>query len=936
MDIFRKKKKVDKLVEAKKDRRLLSHVPDVTNVRSNVDRRAHDPKSDNGRYEDYIFEQNAGIRYNTDFEVTLKTYSKENLRRTCTGTVVDISNTGMLFELKPDDFEVIKKASFLKARFTVTPGSMPEGNEMRVKQKVSMVRSFTTNDGKCMCAVTFTKHLHEYAAANKDRYMLSAASLFLAFSVGCIILMRAESVIYFKFNKLLYLYSLITAVFLLSRYIFGAFYRPKKIDPDFTPGVSILIPCFNEEEWIQRTIQSCVNQEYPIDKLEVIVIDDHSSDNSVAKIKEMIDKLKGESPEIYKLEDRLSYYVQPKNMGKREALVIGAERAKHELVVFVDSDSFLDPFAIRNIVQPFKDPKMGGVSGRTDVANTYTNALTKMQAVRYYVAFRVMKAAEGLFDAVSCLSGPLSCYRKSIILDNKDAWLNQRFLGQKATFGDDRSMTNFILRHHRATYQDTAICQTIVPNNNKVFLRQQMRWKRSWLRETLIAAGFMWKKEPFAAVTFYMGMIVPIAAPVVVLYNLVYVPLTQHIFPTAFLLGIFLMSLLMSMAQLFLRKSSTWFYGMLFCIYYEAVLLWQMPIAWFTFWKSTWGTRMTPDDVKAAERKLKRRLLGRKKNITPSEFASFLGISEAAVIAEMDGGKFEQYVEEVNGVKLIRTTALKDFYDTETSKLSNGNDQTESGINENLNSAEEAVVSETVSAAEEAVASDTVSAAEEAVASETVSAAEEATVSETVEATEEMDASDTLEITETEETVVGDAIGAASRDETDVITENTALDHVEETKEETPEEVVKVSEEFISVNEEQLKARENTESRHAALSVAASVATVTTMASGQKSFASFSSEEKKDSEIKPVLISKSVLSQSNEDVVVNYRIKVLEEKIDALIQKHNEEKEYLLNEISVRDDLLKRRDDQIDCLIRNIEIANNNTSKIIDKLLSVN
>lgn len=226
-----------------------------------------------------------------------------------------------------------------------------------------------------------------------------------------------------------------------------------------------------------------------------------------------------------------------------------------------------------------------------------------MQSVRYYIAFRVMKAAEGLFDAVTCLSGPLSCYRKDIIMKHKDDWLNQSFLGQKATFGDDRAMTNFVLRHHRTTYQDTAVCSTIVPNQYKTFLKQQMRWKRSWLRESLMAGKYMWRKEPFAAVTFYMGLIVPIIAPVVVVYNLIYVPITQHIFPTAFLVGILLMSMMMSMAQMFLRKSTTWIFGMLFCLYYECVLLWQMPIAWFTFWKSTWGTRMTPEDIKEAEEK---------------------------------------------------------------------------------------------------------------------------------------------------------------------------------------------------------------------------------------------------------------------------------------------------------------------------------------------
>jgi hyaluronan synthase len=197
----------------------------------------------------------------------------------------------------------------------------------------------------------------------------------------------------------------------------------------------------------------------------------------------------------------------------------------------------------------------------------------------------------------------LACYRKEIILINRDAWLNQKFLGQKATFGDDRAMTNFVLKNYRTSYQDSAICSTIVPNKYKVFLKQQMRWKRSWLRESLIAGKFMWKKEPFAALSFYMGLIVPIAAPVVVLYNLLYIPLTQSILPKTFLIGLILMSLLMSIAQMFLKRSTTWIFGLLFCFYYEAVLLWQMPIAWITFWKSTWGTRMTQGDILEQQKK---------------------------------------------------------------------------------------------------------------------------------------------------------------------------------------------------------------------------------------------------------------------------------------------------------------------------------------------
>ena len=113
----------------------------------------------------------------------------------------------------------------------------------------------------------------------------------------------------------------------------------------------------------------------------------------------------------------------------------------------------------------------------------------------------------------------------------------------------------------------------------------------------------MFKKEPFAAVLFYIGLLVPVLAPVVVLYNLVYVPVTRHVFPTTFLVGLLLMAFLMSMAQMLLRRSTTWIFGLVFCLYYEAVLLWQMPVAWVTFWKSTWGTRMTQRDVDEERRK---------------------------------------------------------------------------------------------------------------------------------------------------------------------------------------------------------------------------------------------------------------------------------------------------------------------------------------------
>lgn len=590
----------DVLLTQSHDRRLLDRVPLPDAGRKNTDRRKTATASKGDGFAAYETEMYLGLRYAVDYPVLITCKGVGGIRA-MQAKAVNISSSGILLKLFEEDAAALTRTDKVNLKFEILPGTMPEGYEMKVNIAAHLVRTFTSDKGDVQCGLQFEETLAEYSNKHKGRYMLSLAAFWLFMVSLVVILMRSESVLYFKFNKTLYLYSIITAIFLLSRYLFAMFYKPVPVDRNFTPSVSIIIPCFNEVKWIQRTILGCLNQDYPVDKLEVIVVDDCSTDGSREKIKEIVEKL--HSNDKYQVEDRLRYFLQPVNKGKREVMAVGAKVAKNDLLVFVDSDSFLEPFAIINLVQPFKDSDMGGVSGRTDIANTYTNALTKMQAVRYYIAFRIMKAAEGFFDAVTCLSGPLSCYRKDLVLENMDAWLNQKFMGQRATFGDDRSMTNFILRHHRTTYQDSAVCNTIVPNEYSVFLKQQMRWKRSWLRESLIAARFMWKKELFMALSFYMGLLVPMVAPMVVLYNLIYVPLIHRVFPTAFLVGMMMMALMMSFAQLLLRKSSTWLYGIWFCLYYEFVLLWQMPVAWVTFWKSTWGTRMTPADVEEQAKK---------------------------------------------------------------------------------------------------------------------------------------------------------------------------------------------------------------------------------------------------------------------------------------------------------------------------------------------
>ena len=361
----------DVLLQTRADRRSLSHVPDPTGVRTKTDRRGNPEEipTDNTTLRERISEM--GARHIAQYEVTAVVTDKNGVRRSINCKSEDISTTGILLTLgSVNEANTLENARKVELRFSITPGTMPEGYEMDVRIGARCVRSHQAG-GAIQVGMAFTETLAQYADRRKNNNMVVVSTVSLVFITLMVVLMRMESIIYFQFDRILYTYSIVAALFLLTRYIFGALYRPVPINPDFTPGVTVIIPCFNEEEWIARTITSCINQDYPPDRLEVIVVDDCSTDGSVRKVRETIRALSAEG-ERFNVADRLHYVVQEKNMGKRDAMARGTQLAKHDYVIFVDSDSFLNPFAVRALVQPFQDPKMGGVSGRTDVANIYT------------------------------------------------------------------------------------------------------------------------------------------------------------------------------------------------------------------------------------------------------------------------------------------------------------------------------------------------------------------------------------------------------------------------------------------------------------------------------------------------------------------------------------------------------------------------------------
>lgn len=379
-------------------------------------------------------------------------------------------------------------------------------------------------------------------------------------------------------------YSVVVCVYILSRFGFSLFYHPAPDPPEpLEPTIAIVMPAFNEEDAVAASIRSLLAADYPARKLEIVVVNDGSTDGTLREIHSVADG-----------NHAVRVIDFPENRGKRAAMAAGIRSTSAEVIAFVDSDSALERDALRRIVRGFADPRVGAIAGHADVENARETWITRMQAVRYFVAFRVCKAAESIFGAVTCCSGCFSAYRRAAVAPVLERWENQCFLGRPATYGDDRSLTNFVLREWKVRYDETARSVTIVPAHFRVFLRQQLRWKRSWTRESLIIGRFIWRRSPLASPWAYLGIILPLLAPIVAVRAIVWLPLMGGGgAPFIYLIGIYAMALVYGLYYGLKhgRYDTLWVFGVMFVFFYIAFLLWQTYYAILTSRNSTWGTR---------------------------------------------------------------------------------------------------------------------------------------------------------------------------------------------------------------------------------------------------------------------------------------------------------------------------------------------------------
>lgn len=230
--------------------------------------------------------------------------------------------------------------------------------------------------------------------------------------------------------------------------------QPKVLPVGYRPRVTVLIPAFNEEKVVARTIDSLLHTGYA--NIEILVVDDGSTDATSAVVERIVES----EPRVRLL--------RKANGGKADAANAGLAVASGEIVVAVDADTLILPGAIENLVAHFADPEITAVCGNVEVGNV-RSWLTRFQAIEYVTSQNFDRRAFALLNSISVVPGALGAWRREAVL---------KVGGYSAdTLTEDADLTLTVLRAGgRIAYEPRAVGRTEAPETISGLLKQRFRW----------------------------------------------------------------------------------------------------------------------------------------------------------------------------------------------------------------------------------------------------------------------------------------------------------------------------------------------------------------------------------------------------------------------------------------------------------------------------
>ena len=284
--------------------------------------------------------------------------------------------------------------------------------------------------------------------------------------------------------------------------------RPNFAGPDYNPRVAVLIPAYNEETVIARTIRSVMMSNYK--NIRIVVIDDGSTDRTFEVASEAYPK---------DIESGRLTVVSKPNGGKAEALNFALESLEEEIYVGIDADGVIAHDAIARLVCHFADPRIGAVAGNAKVGNR-VNLWTRWQALEYITSQNFERRALDLFDVVMVVPGAIGAWRTSAVQAGQGYHSN--------TVAEDADLTmNLLEQGYAVIYEDQALAFTEAPVNMNGLMRQRFRWSFGILQAVFKHRGAITRRRA-------MGLF---ALPNIVIFQIL-LPLVSPFIDLMFVAGV--------------------------------------------------------------------------------------------------------------------------------------------------------------------------------------------------------------------------------------------------------------------------------------------------------------------------------------------------------------------------------------------------------------
>ena len=391
-----------------------------------------------------------------------------------------------------------KRKQILQAYVNENPATVLDQSDQKLLRLELSPEELVKERRKILDQVYRIKSLH--SPDGKITVMAQKLLFLLSLTFGVFFIIMPDLNYYSKLNTLIYGTVIIAGLY--------SYYRHATPPPQYQPYVSVIIPVYNGEKYIYDVIKSHVQSDYPKEKLEILIANDGSKDNTIQEIRRAI----LDFPDVY-----IRHLSYPKNGGKRTVIRKAVGEATGEVLVRCDADTFVRKDSIGLLVSHLEDGRIGGVTGRTYVKNEDENLITKMQKVRYNYGFQQLYPFHNLLGNVFCLPGCFSAYSRDAIEQVVDDWAST-----KPSLSEDRHLCHMLLeRGYTPKYIKDAACDTVVPNTLKGYVEQQVRWGKANALQQLRSITFMHKLNTRLFLMYLTTYFISITTPYAIVRLLV-------------------------------------------------------------------------------------------------------------------------------------------------------------------------------------------------------------------------------------------------------------------------------------------------------------------------------------------------------------------------------------------------------------------------------